>query len=245
MEHRNVGALGAPIGLSKGERDLFTETLRQAEALAPGPWRVHEGRLASPAPFRLAKERGIAAEVCAQALAQSLSLADTWFSQAIPLGGYVNLTLRPAWYGAVAAEPAWAGVPVTTPVPALPAFPAEILPADWRCLCRGSKRPPTPALAARQDRGNPAWLVRYTAERLEQLSQRPEGDRTVVSEKDQALLLLAAEFAHRSQRDTPAQLFRYLTGLAQQVWQFHRFTGPAAGRCARVLAAGYAQLSQP
>ena len=59
-----------------------------------------------------------------------------------------------------------------------------------------------------------------------------------------ALLLLAAEFAQRQERDTPAQLFRYLTGLARQVWQVRCFVGPAAVRCARVLAAGYAQLSQ-
>lgn len=224
---------------------MFTETLRQAEALAPGPWRVHKGTLASPAPFRLAKERGVTAEVCAQALAQGLPLAGTWFSHAIPLGGYVNLTLRPAWYGVAAAEPARAGVPVTTPTPPIPPFPAEIAPGDWRCLCRTSKRPPVPALAARQDSGNPAWLIRYTAERLEQLFQRQGEDRTSVSKGEQALLLLAAEFAQRSGQDTPAQLFRYLTGLARQVWQFRCFTGPAAGRCARVLAAGYAQLSQP
>ena len=59
-----------------------------------------------------------------------------------------------------------------------------------------------------------------------------------------ALLLLAAEFAQRQERDTPAQLFRYLTGLARQVWQVRCFVGGAAVRCARVLAAGYAQLSQ-
>lgn len=245
MNDRKMGAHCAPIGLSERETDWFTAAIQQAETLAPGPWRVHGKGFATPAPFRLAKEQGTTAERCAQALAQTLTLTDTWFSQAIPQGGYVNLTLCPAWYAAVAAEPARMGGAVTTPVPPLPAFPAEILPADWRCLCRGSKRPPTPALAARQDRGNPAWLVRYTAERLEQLSQRSGINRTSVLEKDQALLLRTAEFPLRSQRDTPAQLFRYLTGLAQQVWQTECFTGSAAERCARVLAAGYAQLSQP
>ena len=60
-----------------------------------------------------------------------------------------------------------------------------------------------------------------------------------------ALLLLAAAFAQRQQRDTPAQLFRYLTELARQVWRERCFEGGAAQRCARVLAAGYERLSQP
>ena len=226
--------------------DFLTETVRQAEQIVPGPWRIHNGCLATPAPFRLAKERHLPAEACAQALAEGVQLEGTWFSAAIPAGGYLNLTLAPAWYDAAAGEPAELGTPVTTPVPPLPPFPAEIHPADWRCLCRTQKKPPTASLAARQDAGNPAWLVRYTAERLERLAERgvPSAAHPWTKGEKQ-LLLLAAEFAQRQERDTPAQRFRYLTELARQVWQARCFTGLAAQRCGRVLAAGYAQLTQP
>lgn len=236
------GARCAPFGLS-GE-DLLSETVRQAETLAPGPWRVHNGCLATPAPFRLAKEEQTSAEACAQALAESVDLTGTWFSQAVPAGGYLNLVFAAEWYDAAAREPAQAGVPVTRPVPPIPAFPAEIFPGDWCCLCRAQKKPPAPQLAARQDAGNPAWLVRYTAERLQKLAERSAPVSQAWTEGEKALLLLAAEFAQRQERDTPAQLFRYLVELARQVWQVRCFVGGAAVRCARVLAAGYEMLSR-
>ena len=186
----------------------------------------------------------MSAEVCAQALAESVDLTGTWFSQAVPAGGYLNLVFASEWYDAAAQEPAQVGAPVTDPVPPIPDFSAEIFPGDWRCLCRAQKKPPAPQLAARQDAGNPAWLVRYTAERLQRLAGRSAPVSQAWTEGEQALLRLAAEFAQRQERDTPAQLFRYLVELARQVWQVRCFVGGAAVRCARVLAAGYAQLSQ-
>lgn len=239
----DLGARCAPFGLSG--RDLLTETVRQAETLASGPWRVHNGCLATPAPFRLAKEGQISAEACAQALAKKVNLDGTWFSEAVPAGGYLNLALAPEWYDAATEEPAQAGTLAAATTPPVPAFPAEIFPGDWRCLCRTQKKPPAAQLAARQDAGNPAWLVRYTAERLQGLAKRGALPASQTwTEGERALLLLAAEFAQRQERDTPAQLFRYLTGLARQVWQLRCFTGGAALRCARVLAAGYERLSQ-
>lgn len=236
------GARCAPFGLSGG---LLGESIRQAEGLLSGPWRVYRGGLATPV-FQLAKRSGKPAEVCAQALAESVDLTGTWFSQAVPAGGYLNLTFAPAWYDAAAREPAPAGTPVTTPVPPMPDFPAEIFAGDWRCLCRTQKKCPTAQLAARQDAGNPAWLVRYTAQRLQRLAERETLPASQAwTEGEQALLRLAAEFAQRQERDTPAQLFRYLTELARQVWQVRCFEGGAAQRCARVLAAGYERLSQP
>ena len=247
MKHRtgrndaDQGARCAPFGLSGG--DLLTETVRQAETLAPGPWRVH-GCLATPAPFRLAKERQTSAEVCAQALADSVDLTGTWFSQAVPAGGYLNLVFAAEWYDAAAREPVQVRTMVTRPVPPVPAFPAEIFPGDWRWLCRTQKKQPTPQLAARQDAGNPAWLVRYTAERLQKLAERSAPVSQGWTEGEQALLRLAAEFAQRQERDTPAQLFRYLVELARQVWQVRCFVGGAAVRCGRVLAAGYETLAR-
>lgn len=236
------GARCAPFGLSGG--DLLTETIRQAETLAPGPWRVHNGCLATPAPFRVAKERQTSAEVCAQTLAASVDLTGTWFSEAVPAGGYLNLVFASEWYDAAAREPAQVGTMATSPVPPIPDFPAEIFAGDWRCLCRTQKKLPAPQLAARQDAGNPAWLVRYTAERLQRLAERSVPVSQVWTEGEQALLLLAAEFARWQERDTPAQLFRYLTGLARQVWQVRCFAGGAAVRCGRVLAAGYETLAR-
>lgn len=236
------GARCAPFGLSGG--DLLTETIRQAETLAPGPWRVHNGCLATPAPFRVAKERQTSAEVCAQTLAASVDLTGTWFSEAVPAGGYLNLVFASEWYDAAAREPAQVGTMATSPVPPIPDFPAEIFAGDWRCLCRTQKKPPTPQLAARQDAGNPAWLVRYTAERLQRLAERSVPVSQDWTEGEQALLRLAAEFDQRQEKDTPAQLFRYLTGLARQVWQVRCFAGGAAVRCARVLAAGYETLAR-
>ncbi len=225
-------------------KDLLTAAIRQAETLAPGPWRVHNGCLATPAPFRLAKERQTSAEVCAQTLAASVDLTGTWFSEAVPAGGYLNLVFASEWYDAAAREPAQVGTMATSPVPPIPDFPAEIFAGDWRCLCRTQKKLPAPQLAARQDAGNPAWLVRYTAARLQRLAERGAPVSQVWTEGEQALLLLAAEFAQRQERVTPGQLFRYLVELARQVWQVRCFAGGAAVRCAWVLAAGYAELSQ-
>ena len=217
------GARCAPFGLSGG---LLGESIRQAEGLLSGSWRIYRGGLATPV-FQLAKRSGKPAEACAQALAETVDLTGTWFVKAVPVGGYLNLTFAPAWYDAAAREPAPAGTPVTTPVPPMPDFPAEIFAGDWRCLCRTQKKCPTAQLAARQDAGNPAWLVRYTAQRLQRLAEREALPASQAwTEGEQALLLLAA-------------------ALARQVWRERCFEGGAAQRCARVLAAGYKRLSQP
>ena len=111
------------------------------------------------------------------------------------------------------------GTPVTTPSRRCRIF-RRIFAGDWRCLCRTQKKCPTAQLAARQDAGNPAWLVRYTAQRLQRLAEREALPASQAwTEGEQALLLLAAAFAQRQQRDTSAQLFRYLTELARQVWR--------------------------
>ena len=181
------GACCAPFGLP-GE-NLLPAAIRQAETLAPGPWRVYDGCLATPAPFRLAKEGQTSAQVCAQALAERVVLTGTWFSEAVPAGGYLNLVFAAEWYDAAAREPAQMGVPVTSPAPPIPAFPAEIFPGDWRCLCRTQKNPPAAQLAARRDAGNPAWLVRYTAERLQRLAERSALPVSQVwTEEEKALL---------------------------------------------------------
>ena len=92
------GARCAPFGLSGG---LLGESIRQAEGLLSGSWRIYRGGLATPV-FQLAKRSGKPAEACAQALAETVDLTGTWFVKAVPVGGYLNLTFAPAWYDAAA-----------------------------------------------------------------------------------------------------------------------------------------------
>ena len=159
--------------------------------------------------------------------------------------GYLNLHLSPAWYAAVAAEEVIPGPNMVTPVPPIPAFPAAIDLGDWRFLCRsgGEGHTPAPALAARQDDGNSAWLVRYTAQRVRALADR---SGTAVpaswSQEDRTLLQRAAEYPARSQESGPA-LGRYLAALAQLLWQHSGTAGAVKLACANVLAAGYRQLA--
>lgn len=222
--------------------DLLTQAIRQAEAFAPGPWRLRKGALAAPVLFQMGLHRQTGeGDTFAAQLTQRMQSQDTWFAGALAEGGYLNLPLREAWYTAVAAEPVTPGPPCSTPTPNIPAFPAEILLGDWRFLCRTEKATPPAALAARQDRENPAWLVRYTAQRLASLSQRPEPEAD--GKINRSLLEQAAEYPQRSRTDPPRQLGRYLVRLAQAIWQERAFYGSTAQHCGQVLAAGYQQLS--
>ena len=127
---------------------------------------------ASPGAFGLASRRGADPAAVAAALARGTDLAGSWFDRAEALGGYVNLRLAPAWYGAVASAAVVPGPVAETAVPPCPAFPAALAPGDWKFLCRSAVGTVPPALAARQDGENPAWLVRYTARRMAALAGR-------------------------------------------------------------------------
>ena len=159
------------------------------------------------------------------------------------LGGYVNLRLAPAWYGAVASAAVVPGPVAETAVPPCPAFPAALAPGDWKFLCRSAVGTVPPALAARQDGENPAWLVRYTARRMAALAGRGGGEPPPVwAPGDRELLRLTAEYPARRREPGPA-LGRYLAALARQLWRLEPVSGAVQRACAGVLAAGYRQLS--
>lgn len=198
---------------------------------------------ASPGAFGLASRRGADPAAVAAALARGTDLAGSWFDRAEALGGYVNLRLAPAWYGAVASAAVVPGPVAETAVPPCPAFPAALAPGDWKFLCRSAVGTVPPALAARQDGENPAWLVRYTARRMAALAGRGGGEPPPVwAPGDRELLRLTAEYPARRREPGPA-LGRYLAALVRQLWRLEPVSGAVQRACAGVLAAGYRQLS--
>lgn len=200
---------------------------------------------ASAAVFALAARQGLEPEQVAAALVRRVELSHSWFDCVEAEGGYLNLRLSPAWYAAVAAEPVTPGPGIESLVPPIPAFPAAIDPGDWRFLCRSGRKggDPNPALAARQDDGNPAWLVRYTAQRMGALAVR-RGTALPAdwSPEDRTLLRQAAEYPAR-QLERGTALGRYLAELAGLLWQCPGVSGTVQMACAQVLAAGYGQLA--
>lgn len=206
--------------------------------------RMRESWCASPAAFALAARRQTDPEQLAVALTRKVDLTGSWFDRAEAEKGYVNLRLSPEWYAAVARAIVVPGPTVDTPVPPIPAFPAAIDPGDWRFLCRSDgKKRTDPALAARQDDGNPAWRVRYTARRMTVVADRKGTELPVDwSREERTLLQQAAEYPAQSREGAPA-LGRYLAALAGLLWQHPGVSGAVQMACARILAAGYGQLS--
>lgn len=233
--------------------DYRTQALAQAAELiaqAAGEPTAQRCRMrgdwcASPAAFALAARRQTDPERMAAALARKVDLTGSWFDRGSAEGGYVNLRLAPGWYAAVARAAVEPGPAVDTPVPPVPIFPAAIDRKDWRFLCRSGRkgRVPEPALAARQDDGNPVWRVRYTAWRMGVLAARRGTELPADwSPEDRTLLQRAAEYPARCRENGPA-LGRYLAALAQLLWQYPGASGAAQMACARVLTAGYGQLT--
>lgn len=233
--------------------DYLAQALSQAAQLTalaagepmPQPSGLRGAWCASPAAFALAARRGTDPVPTAEELARTLDLTGSWFDRAAAEQGYLNFHLAPAWYRAVAGGAVEPGPVIERSVPGIPPFPAAIHPGDWRFLCRSGRaqKGPNPALAARQDDGNPAWLVRYTALRMSALADRAGA---AVPEhwtpEERSLLRKAAEYPAQRGKNGP-QLSRYLVALARQLWQTPNGSGAVLGVCARVLAAGYSQLA--
>ncbi len=232
--------------------DYLTQALSQAaELVSRAVPCTQRCRLAgdwcsSPAAFSVAAHRGEAPETVAKDLAAHIDVTDSWFDRVTVTGGYLNFRLSHRWYSAVAAEPVVPGPAWRQSVPPIPVFPAAIHSGDWRFLCRSGRnhRTPEAQLAARQDQGNPAWLVRYTGRRLSGLAERERGERPEGwSETDRRLLRSVAEYPGRSVGSAPA-LSHYLTGLAQQLWKTRDSAPTVQKICAGVLTAGYQQLAE-
>lgn len=199
----------------------------------------------SPEAFPLAA-RGTRSPVqVAEELARRVDLTDSWFDRVAVTDGYLNFRLAQRWYTAVDTEPVVLGPECTEAVPPPPDFPAAIYLGDWRFLWRSGGGKRRPDLAARQDQGNPAWLVRYTGRRMRTLASR-EGTEIpeVWSEADRTLLRMGAEYPGLCRAESPV-LGRYLAELARLLWKNDSGSGAAKGFCAAILAAGYQQLAGP
>lgn len=106
------------------------------------------GELAAPFPM--------IAGLDAQALAGAIP-ADPLFACAAPSGRWIALEVSEQWLEQVRR---WTPPErtLTAAVPPVPDFPARILPALWRLDALAGIT--GPLIAARLDRGNPAWRVR-------------------------------------------------------------------------------------
>lgn len=167
-----------------------------------------------------------------------------WFDAVEAKRGYVNLRLGPIWYATVAGTPPDDGPIVEDPVDPIPEdFPVEVDPGDWNFLVRMGGGV-SPERASARDSSNPAWYVRYTADRMAELAER-EGTAFPKewNEPERDLLRRSASYVYRCWDPCPA-LGQYLTRLADTLWkEQENVCGAVKRRCARVLAAGYVQLS--
>lgn len=237
----------APPGQEKGPQPTKHPLARACAAAdrltgAPGA-RLREGVIASPAAFSLARNTGQSADALAAELASRLSLEGTCFSAVEAQGGYLNFTLSRSWYRSVEDAALLAEYPVQKmqyPVE-LPDYPASIHPFDWRLLTLlGKGKAPGPDLAARQDRANPGWLLRYTARRLAAFGgDVPSGAYTA---QERAPLLALAECLERE--GGSLRLARSLLALTDAVWQIspQRLPPRTAAAAGRVLEQGLRSL---
>lgn len=159
--------------------------------------------------------------------------------------GFFNFHFSFAWYTWVMAEKAqpvqWCfSAPAETQ-----AFPASV--EHWALSflqafsLRAEQGSVDLSLAARQDRENPAWLVGYTARRLNALEGR-NPVRNHLTAEERKLVRLAAQSPEASM--SAKRLARYLSGFAQAVWEItpQRLSEPVRLCAARVLMEGVAHF---
>ncbi len=223
----------------------LTQARAAADRLTGRPGARLRGQIiASPAAFALARDAGQPPEALAGALAPTLPQEGPCFSSVEAQGGYLNFTLSQGWYRGVEDAALLAEYPArTTQYPvALPDYPASIHPFDWRLLTLlGKGKAPSPGLAARQDRENPGWLLRYTARRLAAFGGEtpPSGAYTVEA---QGLLLALAECLEETAGSLPHA--RSLLRAAEAVWRVapQRLPPRTALAARRVLEQGLDSL---
>ncbi|MCD7857535.1 MAG: hypothetical protein LUG55_07005 [Clostridiales bacterium] len=222
----------------------LTQARAAADLLTGGPGARLRGQIiASPAAFALARDAGQTPEALVGALAHRLPLEGTCFSAVEAQGGYLNFTLSQGWYRSVEDAALLVEYPVQKgqyPV-TLPDYPASIHPFDWRLLTLLAKgKAPSPGLAARQDRENPGWLLRYTARRLAAFGgETPPKAYTV---EEQGLLLALAECLEQAAGSLPHA--RSLLRAAEAVWRVapQRLPPRTALAACRVLEQGLDSL---
>ncbi|MCQ2441758.1 MAG: hypothetical protein MJ077_01315 [Oscillospiraceae bacterium] len=185
------------------------------------------GTIANPTPRALRLD--------GEGLLTQQNLSHTWLESVTCQGGFFNFTLREAWFHEAAQHPLeWEELPPLPPVSI--DFPAAIHPGDW--VFAGKKA--SPERCARQDEGNPGWLVRVTEERLRTLENRAETARTWTPSQKALLLRLAAY----DESASTGRLTAYLTDLSRLIWQEkpHRLPAELNRCCQAVIHNGRAVI---
>lgn len=212
---------------------ILYEALEQADQrisqalgrAAPAKSRLSpRGTIFNPAPLAL--------NLNGEELAANIVLEGSWFSQVTADNGYLNFVLSQDWYGAAVEQ-----LPIQKekkPVPPVAAeYPAAIHPMDWWFLTILKGKKPAPELAARQDRENPGWLVRYTIQRLKELEER-SAETIRWTEGERRLMRLLAQDA---EKEKPRRQAAMLVELAELVWEIapQNLPKPLNCYCQRVL----------
>lgn len=185
------------------------------------------GTIANPAPKAL--------QLDGTELAQRLCLTGTVLERVTCEGGFLNFTLKEEWFDAAVKCPL-----ALEEIPQLPPIkvdcPAFIHPGDWAFAGKKAK----PELCARQDEGNPGWLVRITEERLKTLENRAKS--SICWTQEQKMLLL--KLASYDEEMSVGRLSAFLTDLARLIWQQkpHRIPRDLNRCCQSVLHNGRAVI---
>lgn len=203
--------------------------------------------LGYPVPVKTRKSRG---GMVSNAAPRALKLHETAVLSALsPDGnifqnitldnGFFNFHFSSKWYISMIEETPDPAARRDIPVCESPVSPATVSRQDLRFLTAICGCTPSWTLAARQDRGNPAWLVRYTEKRLRTLESDPSAV-AASPPKIQALLCLAADYPSVCQMESK-RLARYLENLSEAVWEITPQNLPkAVRRCvADTLEAGW------
>lgn len=178
-----------------------------------GGARLRQGEIASPAAFRLAKTYGLPPEAAAEVIASELTPDERYFSGVTPQRGYLNFVLSDAWYSHVEDVTLLTEYPESAVQDSgiMLDFPAPVCPFD-RSFLEALGEEALPGRAARQDRENPGWLVRYTAKRLERFGNTLAPPR--YPDGGKAVLLAVAAFPAGGRKETARALLR----LTERVW---------------------------
>lgn len=152
-----------------------------------------------------------------EAVLKNLSTADTFFEDITLDNGFLNFHFGQRWFRAVLSDLPEPAAHASCPAPAKQDAPAAVCPWDVNFLTVLTGKAPHWTLAARQDRENPAWLVRYTAKRLAEIPE-DSGETGNLSTWERQVVHTLADYPALS-GGNPRRLARFLHRLAAQVWE--------------------------
>ncbi len=186
-------------------------------------------RVSNPAPRAL--------KLDGQPILERLAPSADFFRSIALENGFFNFYFSSRWYALVIEDTPCPAIRREIPLGKEISSPCPLTLWDLRFLTALCGAAPDWTLAARQDQGNPAWLVRYTAARLAALEGRP--GPAGFSREIRDLICLAADYPCVSGAESRT-LARYLCALSHAVWEITPQKLPeAARRCVgEVLRAG-------